>query len=300
MRPVLIAGPTASGKSALAGALARRLGGVIVNADSQQVYREWRVLTARPSAEDESALPHRLYGHVGVAEPYSVGRWLDEVRAVLAGDALPVIVGGTGLYFMALTGGLARIPEVPPAIRAAGEAELARAGLADFAGRLAARDPETALALDLSNPRRVLRAWEVLEATGKGLAAWKALTPPPLLPLGACTAIALDPPRPWLHARCNARLDAMLAGGALDEVRAVTALGIPPDAPGLKAVGAAELAAHLRGEITLADAAAMAKTATRRYAKRQLTWLRNQMSGWNRLDPSRPGSAERACALVAG
>jgi tRNA dimethylallyltransferase len=189
---------------------------------------------------------------------------------------------------------------VPAAIRAAGEAELARAGLARFAGRLAARDPQTAAALDLSNPRRVLRAWEVLEATGAGLAAWKALTPPPLLPLGACTAIALDPPRPWLHARCDARLDAMLARGALDEVARVIGLDLPPDAPGLKAVGAAELALHLAGALTLAEAAARAKTATRRYAKRQLTWMRNQMAGWTRLDPAEPGATERASTLIAG
>jgi tRNA dimethylallyltransferase len=146
----------------------------------------------------------------------------------------------------------------------------------------------------------VLRAWEVLEATGRGLAAWKALTPPPLLPLGACRAIALDPPRPWLQARCDARLEAMLAGGALDEVARVMALGLPQDAPGLKAVGAAELARHHEGTLTLAEATARAKTATRRYAKRQATWMRNQMGGWARLDPSVPGAAERALALVAG
>jgi tRNA dimethylallyltransferase len=381
LRPVLIAGPTASGKSALAGALAQRFGGVIVNADSQQVYREWRVLTARPSAEEEAALPHRLYGHVGVEEPYSVGRWLDEVRLVLAGEGdphspkppphpsptrgkgapapgtvlhqgntlryehaahapasggsnapkerddpdaglpsplagegqgggppredqerglRPIIVGGTGLYLKALTQGLAPIPEVPAAIRAAGEAELAQAGLARFAERLAARDPETAAALDLANPRRVLRAWEVLEATGMSLATWQRRTPAPLLPLHACTAIALDPPRAWLHARCDARLDAMLAGGALDEVARVMELPLPPDAPGLKAVGAAELARHLAGSLTLDEAAARAKTATRRYAKRQLTWMRNQMPAWARIDPAEPGATERALTWIAG
>jgi tRNA dimethylallyltransferase len=210
-----------------------------------------------------------------------------------------VIVGGTGLYLKALTEGLAPIPEVPAALRAAGEAELRRIGLARFAARLAARDPQTAAALDRSNPRRVLRAWEVLEATGTGLAAWRALTPPPLVPLEDCTAIVLDPPRPWLYARCDARLDAMLAAGALDEVRHVMQLGLPPHAPGMKAVGAAELAAHLAGAVALSEAAARAKTATRRYAKRQLTWMRNQMAGWTRLDPSLPDAAERAAACDA-
>ncbi len=304
MRPILIAGPTASGKSALAAAIARRLGGVVVNADSQQVYREWRILTARPSAGEEAELPHRLYGHVGLAERYSVGHWLAEAGAVLA-DAQsarlrPVIVGGTGLYFKALTEGLAPIPDVPEKIRRAAEAELDRIGLARLAERLAARDPATAATLDPANPRRMLRAWEVLEATGAGLAAWQARTAAPLVPPGACMAIALDPPRPWLHARCEARLDAMLAAGALDEVREVVALGLGPGMPGLKAVGAAELAAHLAGELPLADATARAKAATRRYAKRQLTWMRNQMAGWPRLDPSQPDAAGRAFAMIAG
>ena len=287
MRPILIAGPTASGKSALAMALALATGGVVVNADSQQVYARWRILTARPSAEEEAAVPHRLYGHVGPAEAYSVGRWLDEVRGVLAeaGTAglRPILVGGTGLYFKALTEGLAPIPEIAPEVRAAGEAALQRQGLARFAAALARRDPGTAARLDLGNPRRVLRAWEVLEATGTGMAEWHARTPPPLVPLGGAVAVAIDPPRAWLHARCDARLDAMLAEGALDEVARVMALGLPPGAPAMKAVGAAELAAHLAGELSLDEAVARAKAATRRYAKRQLTWIRNRMAGWPRL-----------------
>ncbi len=303
IRPVLIAGPTASGKSALALDLAQRLGGVVINADSQQVYGEWRVMTARPAPADEATAPHRLYGHVGLAEAYSVGRWLDEVRPVLAeaqaSGLRPIIVGGTGLYFKALTHGLAPIPEIPAAVRSAGEAELERLGLAGFVRRLTTRDPDTAAALDLANPRRVLRAWEILEATGTGLAEWKARTPPPALPLAETTAIVLDPPRPWLHSRCDARLDAMLAVGALDEVRAVLALGLPWDAPGLKAVGAAEFAAHLAGATGLAEASARAKTQTRRYAKRQLTWMRNQMAAWTALDPSRPGLVEHALELVS-
>lgn len=304
LRPVLIAGPTASGKSALALGLARRLGGAVINADSQQVYGEWRVLTARPSAAEEAAVPHRLYGHVGLADAYSVGRWLDELSPALdeanTAGVRPIIVGGTGLYFKALTEGLAPIPEVPAGLRAEGEAELERLGLADFAARLAARDPETGAALDLDNPRRVLRAWEVLEGTGTGLAGWRARTPPPLVPLEASTAIVLDPPRSWLYARCEARLDAMLAAGALDEVRAVLSLGLEPGAPGLKAIGAAELAAHLAGAITLAEATAYAKIETRRYAKRQLTWMRNQMTRWTAFDPTAPELAARALALVTG
>ena len=209
-----------------------------------------------------------------------------------------IIVGGTGLYFRALTQGLAQIPEVPAEVRAAGEAALARLGLGGFAKRLGARDPETASMLDLANPRRVLRAWEVLEATGTGLAAWKARTPPPLVPLA--TAIALDPARPWLYARCEARLDAMLRAGALDEVARVAALDLPPGSPGLKAVGAAELAAHLAGAMPLSEATARAKASTRRYAKRQITWMRNQMTGWTRIDPTVPGASERALALIAG
>ncbi len=303
-RPVLIAGPTASGKSAVALALANRLGGMVINADSQQVYREWRVLTARPSPAEEAQAPHRLYGHVGLAEAYSVGRWLDEVRLVLsearAAGPTPIVVGGTGLYFKALTEGLAPIPEIPAELRAAGEAELERLGLGLFAERLSARDPETAAALDLTNPRRVMRAWEVLEATGTGLAAWKARTPPPLLPRAACTAIVLVPRRDWLRRRSDARLEAMLAAGALDEVRNVLSLDLPEGMPGLKAVGAAELARHLRGELTLADAAARAKVETGRYAKRQHTWIRNQMAEWCALDPSDPDTAERALALALG
>ena len=291
-RPILIAGPTASGKSALALGLAERLGGVVINADSQQVFRDWRVLTARPSPEEEACAPHLLFGHVPLTCDYSVGTWLREVGPLLnevrdAGQTA-IVVGGTGLYFKALTEGLAPIPECPPNVRAEGEAEIDRAGLPDFAARLAVADPETAAGLDLANPRRVLRAWEVLTATGQGLAAWQAETGPPVLPLGDALAIALSPPRDWLYARCDARFDAMLRGGALDEARAVLALGLPATVPGMKALGAAELVAHLRGEIGLEAAVQSAKTATRRYAKRQLTWGRNQMAEWHHVQETDP------------
>lgn len=286
MTAVLIAGPTASGKSALAVALARALGGTVINADSQQVYGAWRVLTARPTAEEMAGPPHRLYGHVALDAPYSVGHWLAEVAPLLS-ERWPIITGGTGLYFKALTEGLAPIPEIAPAIRAAGEAELGQLGLAAFGAALTRRDPATAATLDMANPRRVLRAWEVLEATGTGLAGWKARTLDPLMPLDNCIAVALTPNRDDLYTRCDARFDAMLEAGALDEARAVMAMDLPSGTPGLKAVGAPELMAHLRGEMTLARAADRAKTETRRYTKRQLTWIRNQMGAWRRLaEPS--------------
>ncbi len=286
-KPLLIAGPTASGKSALALGLARRLDGAVINADSQQVYRDWRILSARPTPEDEAQAPHFLYGHVALEAEYSAGAWLRDLVRVMeqcrARDLRPIITGGTGLYFKALTEGLAPIPPIPPEIRARAEAELQRLGLARLHAALAARDPETAAALDRANPVRVLRAWEVLEATGTGLAEWRRATAPPLLPLDRTMAIALTPPRPWLHARCDARFDAMLNEGVLDEVADVMALGLDPSLPGMKAAGAPDLMAHLAGQLSLDQAVTRAKTATRRYAKRQLTWMRNQMFRWQVL-----------------
>ena len=299
MRPVLIAGPTASGKSAMALSIARSTGGMVINADSQQVYRDWRVLTARPSLEEEAQAPHRLYGHIALDQDYSVGHWLREVAPILAQSTeRPIIVGGTGLYFKALTEGLAPIPAVPPDIRAEGEAQMARLGTKAFADAFAARDPQTAAMIDTINPSRVLRAWEVLEATGEGLAAWTARTPAPLVPLSACTAIALTPARDWLYARCEARFDAMLKAGALDEVEAVMALNLPETAPGLRALGAPELTDYLCGLLTLEEAKVKAKTETRRYAKRQMTWIRNQMAAWSRLDPAASDATEKALAMV--
>jgi tRNA dimethylallyltransferase len=294
--PILIAGPTASGKSALALGLARRFGGAVINADSQQVYRDWRILSARPTSSDEAQAPHFLYGHVALEARYSVGAWLREVAETLAqcrARALtPIITGGTGLYFKALTQGLAPIPPIPAGIRAEGEAELKRLGLARFAAQLAERDPETTATLDKANPLRLLRAWEVLLTTGTGLAEWRRRTAPPLLPLDQTTAFTLTPPRDWLHARCDARFDAMLEHGVLDEVASVMArvkaLNLDPSLPGLKAVGAPELMAHLAGALSLDEATTRAKTATRRYAKRQLTWARNQMFRWQVLSSHNP------------
>jgi tRNA dimethylallyltransferase len=281
-RPVLIAGPTASGKSALALAVARAQGRRIVNADALQVYARWRILTARPSPEEEAAAAHVLYGHVADAAAWSVGHWLRAVAAELAADPRPVIVGGTGLYFTALTQGLAEIPPVPAAIRAEAGARLARDGPAAL---LAALDADTRARIDAANPARIRRAWEVWAATGRGLAAWQAGTGAPLLPRGAAHALVLRPGRDWLAARIDARFEAMLAAGALDEVAAQIDR-LDPAQPSARAIGAAELAAHLRGETSLPEAVAAAKAATRQYAKRQRTWFRNRMGDWPALDPA--------------
>jgi tRNA dimethylallyltransferase len=276
-RPVLIAGPTASGKSALALEIARTQGGVIVNADALQVYENWKILSARPSPEDEAALPHRLYGHVGARTPYSTGHWLREVAAILKAPARPIIVGGTGLYFSALTEGLAEIPATPAAIRAEADHLLASQGHAPL---LAALDPTTLARIDTRNPMRVQRAWEVQRATGRGLAAWQDDTPPPLLPLDACTPLLITADKDWLGARIARRFDAMLAAGALDEARA----NLPhwdPALPSMKAIGAPELIAYLHGEMTLDQAREAATIATRQYAKRQRTWFRARMRAWH-------------------
>ncbi|MFN6976734.1 MAG: tRNA (adenosine(37)-N6)-dimethylallyltransferase MiaA [Gemmobacter sp.] len=281
-RPVLIAGPTASGKSALALALAEAQGRRIVNADALQVYGRWRVLTARPSPADEARAQHRLYGHVGRDAAWSVGHWLRAVAAELDGDPRPVIVGGTGLYFTALTEGLASIPEIPPAIRAEADA---RRIAGDVAGLLAEIDEGTRARIDTANPARIQRAWEVWRTTGRGLAVWQARTAPPLLPRDRCTAVVLRPPRDWLAARIDARFDAMLAAGALDEVAAELPYW-DPALPSARAIGAPELVAHLQGMCDLPTARAAAQAATRQYAKRQRSWFRNRMGDWPGIDPA--------------
>jgi len=279
--PVLIAGPTASGKSALAMRIAAAQGGVIINADALQVYGNWRVLTARPSVEDEAALPHALYGHVAGDHAYSVGDWLREVSDLLDGDQRPIIVGGTGLYFTALTEGLAEIPATPDPIRA--EA-MARIAAGDLAGMLAELDAPTADRIDRKNPMRVQRAWEVLRATGRGLAEWQADTPAPALPLTLAQPLVFDCARDWLWARIARRFDLMIAGGAMDEARA-NAPHWDPAAPSSKAIGAAELVACVRATMTLDDARAAAIIATRQYAKRQRSWFRGRMTRWTPVTP---------------
>ena len=274
-RPVLIAGPTASGKSALALAIAETGGGVIVNADALQVYDGWRVLTARPSAQEETRARHLFYGHVPFEAEYSVGDWLRAVTPVLQGADRPIIVGGTGLYFRALTEGLADIPPTPDDVRMAAEARSPGDLLADL-GR---DDPRILARIDTQNPARLRRAWEVMATTGRPLSAWQDDTAPPALPLDAALPLVLEADRDWLAARIATRFDAMLVAGALDEARA----NLPRwDRAGgaAKAIGAPELIAHLRGEITLEAARQAAIIASRQYAKRQRTWFRARMGDW--------------------
>lgn len=275
--PVLIAGPTASGKSALAMEIAARDGRMIVNADALQVYENWRILTARPSAEDEAALPHALYGHVPREAAYSVGHWLRDLASLLTRPL--VIVGGTGLNFNALTRGLAEIPDTPPAIRAEADARLAAES---YKALLAELDPATAGRIDRRNPVRIQRAWEVQRATGRGLASWQDDTPAPLLPLTGVEALVLVPEIDWLNARISRRFNEMLALGALEETRA-NLDGWDPKRPSSKAIGGPELIAHLRGELTLEEATEAATLASRQYAKRQRTWFRSNMKAWVKL-----------------
>ena len=277
--PVLIAGPTASGKSALALKIAEAGGGCIVNADALQVWGCWRVLTARPSDAEEARAPHHLYGDRTIGQDYSVGHWLRDLKPLLDAPDRPIIVGGTGLYFAALTQGLAEIPPTPPEIRAEADLRLARDG-AD--ALLAELDATTAARIDRLNPARIQRAWEVLRATGRGLADWQADTGAPLLPLDRTYPIVLDADRDWLAQRIDQRFDQMMDHGALDEVRAVLDRW-DPTALWARAIGAPELVAYLRDHLPLGDAIEAAKLSSRQYAKRQRTWFRNRMAGWHRL-----------------
>jgi tRNA dimethylallyltransferase len=282
-RPVaVVAGPTASGKSALALDLALALDGVVVNADSMQLYRELRIVTARPTPADEAAAPHRLYGVLPAAERGSAARWLAlalaEIRAAHAAGRLPVVVGGTGLYLRLLTEGPPTVPAVPADVRASVEAAAARDGVPALHARLASHDPATAARLSPNDRTRVLRALEVLEATGRPPSAWRAEAgagPPPDMDF---RTLVLLPPRDALYAACDARFGRMVAEGALDEVRDLLALGLRPDLPAMKAVGVPELAAAVRGQASLAEAVERGRRATRNYAKRQTTWFRHQTS----------------------
>ncbi|MCR9121952.1 MAG: tRNA (adenosine(37)-N6)-dimethylallyltransferase MiaA [Phyllobacteriaceae bacterium] len=285
----LIAGPTASGKSALALDLAVRRGGHIVNADSMQVYDGLRILTARPDADEMAMAPHHLYGHVPPAVAYSTGAWVRDVLALLErlpADAPLIFVGGTGLYFRALTEGLSPMPDVPDAIRSDLRARLAAEGAPALHADLAMRDSEGAAALDPGDGQRIVRALEVLEASGRTLAAWQAQAAEPVLGADAVTERwRVMPDRASLYARIEARFDAMIAAGALDEVRRLRALGLASDLPAMKAIGVRELGAVLDGTMDEDAAIARAKTATRQYAKRQMTWFRNQLGeGWQTVD----------------
>ncbi|WP_132859311.1 tRNA (adenosine(37)-N6)-dimethylallyltransferase MiaA [Shimia isoporae] len=280
-QPVLIAGPTASGKSALALEIAETQGGVVVNADAIQVYDNWDVLTARPPAEDEARAPHVLYGHQPFDADYSVGHWLREVSPLLESGQRPIITGGTGLYFTALTQGLADIPPTPPDLRDSANARVAREG---YEALLAELDTETASRIDTQNPMRVQRAWEVLNATGRPLADWQDNTPPPLLPLANTMPIVFDVDKDWLNDRIARRFDLMLQLGALDEARA-NLDRYDPALLSMKAIGAPELIAHLQGKMSLDQAREAATIATRQFAKRQRTWFRSKMSDWVKYRP---------------
>ncbi len=281
---MLIAGPTASGKSALALALAERIGGTVVNADSMQVYRDLRVITARPSPEDERRAPHRLYGHVDAAVNYSTGQWLRDVAAVLdetkAQGRVPIVVGGTGLYFKALTTGLAAVPPIPADIRAKVRARVQSEGAAALHGELMRRDPATARRLMVNDRSRIARALEVLEVTGRSLSDWHREGMLPLVDPGKAAKVFLTCERKALVERIENRFTAMRQAGALEEVRALAARKLDPLLPAMKAHGVPWLIRHLHGEISLDEAAAGCVMDTRRYAKRQLTWLRNQMKDW--------------------
>jgi tRNA dimethylallyltransferase len=289
-RAVLIAGPTASGKSALALALAERIGGMIVNADSMQVYRDLRIVTARPTPQEEARVPHRLYGHVDAAESYSVGRYVDDAAGALAQARrlrlLPIFAGGTGLYFKALVCGLAAVPEIPPDIRSAVRARLAALGPVALHAELMRRDPAAAARLEPADRTRVARALEVIEATGRSLADWHRDGMAPLLDPARVVKLFLDPDRAWLRGRIDARFDAMLANGALDEVRALAARNLDAALPAMKAHGVPWLIRHLTGEMSLDDAAAAARKDTRHYTKRQFTWFRHQLGDWPFVAPA--------------
>jgi tRNA dimethylallyltransferase len=289
-RAVLIAGPTAGGKSAAAlslAAAAERSGrsAWIVNADSMQVYDALPILTARPGPVEERLASHRLYGHVPAETRYSVGAWLADAAAVLAeaeaAGALPIVVGGTGLYFKALSEGLAAVPAIPAEVRTRWSERLKAGGPAPLHALLVERDPVAAASIRPSDPQRILRALEVLDATGRRLSDWQESEGlPPLVPASETLRMVMAPDRQTLHARIAERLDRMVADGAVDEVKALLARRLAPDLPAMKAIGVKELAAFLRGEVTLEAALAEAAAETRRYAKRQMTWFRGQMPDW--------------------
>jgi len=287
---VLVAGPTASGKSAAALALAEAIGGAIINADSMQVYAEPRILTARPSDDDMRRAPHFLYGQVNVRESYSVGRYQSDaargLEEVHASGRIPIFVGGTGMYFGVLTEGIAEIPAVQPSIRARVEALRKAIGADAFHAELAARDPESASRLRASDTQRSLRAYEVFEATGKPLSEWQKEIGKPLLGGLKLARFVISPPRDVLYARIDARFDRMIEDGALAEAARLAALS--PSATAAKILGLRELLAVHAGLMTLDEAKAAAKTATRQYAKRQLTWFRNRMSEWHWIEARDP------------
>jgi tRNA dimethylallyltransferase len=297
VRTILICGPTASGKSHLALRLAERLDGVVINADSMQVYRELRILTARPTDAEEARAEHDLYGFVSGTQAYSAGRYgTDAAQAIIRASArrrMPIIVGGTGLYFKVLLEGLSPVPGVDPEVRAFWRAEAAALPPQRLHALLRARDPEMAARLRASDPQRIVRALEVLESTGRSLAAWQRLPGVPVIAAAAARRIVVVPDPARHRAAIDRRLDAMMAAGALAEVAAVLAQGLSRELPMMRALGLAPLAAHLGGKTTLAAAVANAKAETRRYARRQATWLRRNMISWKSINSQQIESIDR-------
>jgi tRNA dimethylallyltransferase len=288
-KAVLIAGPTASGKSALALELAQKTGGVVINTDTMQVYRDLRVLTARPTPKEESAVPHRLYGYVDASVNFSAGAWVADAASVLtearAQNRLPIFAGGSGLYFKALTRGLSAVPPIPPEIRESVRARLDRDGVEALHAELARHDAVSAERLKPRDRTRIARALEVVEATGRSLTDWHREGLPPILPPGEFTALFLSAEREALYARIDARFDAMLMAGALEEVAVLAARNLDPLLPAMKAHGVPALIRHLRGELTLEEAATIGRADTRHYAKRQFTWFRHQLPEFEWVPP---------------
>jgi tRNA dimethylallyltransferase len=288
-KAVLIAGPTASGKSALALELALATGGVVINADSMQVYRDLRIITARPTQGDEARVPHRLYGHVDAAVNFSAGAWVsDAAKALEAAKAegrLPIFIGGTGLYFKALTAGLSVVPPIPLEVREDVRARLERNGVEALHDELAASDPRAAERLNRRDRTRIARALEVVEATGRSLLDWHHEGQPPLLPKDSFRAVFLAPERDELYARIDARFDAMLGAGALEEAVRLAARNLDPLLPAMKAHGVPALIRQLRGELSLEQAATIGRADTRHYAKRQFTWFRHQLPEFEWVKP---------------
>lgn len=299
---VLIAGPTASGKSALALELALATGGIVINADSMQVYRDLRVITARPSQDEEARAPHRLYGHVDAAVNFSAGAWVADAAKVLeeakAEARLPIFIGGTGLYFKALTAGLSVVPPIPAEVREDVRARLERNGAEALHAELARRDSLAAERLNLRDRTRIARALEVVEATGRSLLDWHREGQPPLLPKDSFRAVFLAPDRDALYARIDARFDAMLDAGALEEVERLAARQLDPLLPAMKAHGVPALIRHLRGELSLEQAATIGRADTRHYAKRQFTWFRHQLPDFEWVKPEE--ARGRLAAVMRG
>ena len=297
-KAILIAGPTASGKSGLAMALADRLGGTIINSDSMQVYRELRVLTARPSPEDEARIPHAMYGFVAGVDAYSAGRFATDVTAAIAAvraaGRVPIVVGGTGLYFKTLLEGLSPIPAIPLEVRAHWRTEAEQMGAENLHKVLGARDRVMAERLEPGDAQRIVRALEVLEATGRSLDEWQKVPGVPIVRMEETTHLVVSPDRDELYRNCDARLDAMMDQGATEEVRALVALGLDRDLPVMRALGVRPLMQLLERDLGPVNALAAVKAETRQYAKRQRTWLRGNMRSWKWL------STQEMQSIVAG